>query len=112
MKVVREIKMCLNEIYSKVHIRKHLSGAFPIQNDQKQGDAFSPLLSNFSVEYAIRKVHENQVGLKLVETYKLLIYAVINILDDNINIIKENTEALIDASNEVDLKVDVEKSIL
>jgi hypothetical protein len=50
MKLVRLIKMCLNETYSKVHIGKHLSGSFPIQNSLKQGDAFSPLLFNFALE--------------------------------------------------------------
>jgi hypothetical protein len=44
MKLVRLIKMCLNEIYSKVRIGKHLSDSFPIQNGLKQGDALSPLL--------------------------------------------------------------------
>jgi hypothetical protein len=32
MKLVRLIKMCLNETYSKVRIDKHLSESFPIQN--------------------------------------------------------------------------------
>jgi hypothetical protein len=32
MKLFRLIKMCLNETYSKVHIGKHLSDKFPIQN--------------------------------------------------------------------------------
>jgi hypothetical protein len=41
----RLIKMCLNETHSKIRIVKHLSGAFPIQNGLKQGDALSPLLS-------------------------------------------------------------------
>jgi hypothetical protein len=31
MKLVRLIKMCLNETYSKVRIGKHLSDSFPIQ---------------------------------------------------------------------------------
>jgi hypothetical protein len=35
VKLVRLIKMCFNETYSKVCIGKHLSNAFPIQNGLK-----------------------------------------------------------------------------
>jgi hypothetical protein len=45
MKLVRLIKMRLNETYSKVRIGKHLSDSFPIQNGLKQGDDLSPLIS-------------------------------------------------------------------
>jgi hypothetical protein len=48
MKLVRLTKMCLNEPYSKVHISKHLSVKFRLQNGLKQEDAllhcFSSLL--------------------------------------------------------------------
>jgi hypothetical protein len=55
-KLVKLIKMYLNETYSKVRIGKLLSDKFLIQNGLKQGDALSPLLFNFALEYAIRKV--------------------------------------------------------
>jgi hypothetical protein len=49
-----------------------LSDNFPIQNGLKQGDALMPLLFNFSLGRAIRKVQENKVGGKLNGTHKLL----------------------------------------
>jgi len=46
MKMVRLIKMCLNETYSRVQVGKHLSDMFPVRNGLEQGDALAPLLSN------------------------------------------------------------------
>jgi hypothetical protein len=46
-------------MYTKVHIGKHLSDNFSTQSGLKQGDALSPLLFNFAIEYAIKKSTKN-----------------------------------------------------
>jgi hypothetical protein len=63
MKLVRLIKMCLNETYSKSRIGEHLFDNFAIKNGLKQADALSPLLFNFALEYVIGKVLKKLISL-------------------------------------------------
>jgi hypothetical protein len=110
MKLIWLIKTCLNEMYSKVHIGKHLSHNFLIHNALKEGDTLFPFLFNFALEYAIRTGQDNQVGLKLIGTHQLLVYDnSVNLLGDNMATIKRNRETVTDTSKEVGLEENLEK---
>ena len=54
VKLIRLIKMCLNETYSRVQVGKHLSDMFPIKKGLKQGDDLSLMLLNFPLKYGIK----------------------------------------------------------
>jgi len=110
MKLLRLIKMCLTVMYSRVRVGKNLSDMLPIRNGLKQ-DALSPLLFNFALEYAIKRVQVNQDGLKLYGTHQILVYAYdVNIQGGSIYTIRKNAQALVVASMEIGLEVNADKT--
>ena len=98
------------DTYSTVRVGKNLSEMFLIRNGLKQGDALTPLLFNFALEYSIRRVQVNQDGLKLNGTQRLLAYANdVNILGGSVHTVKKNAEALVAATKENGLEVNAHK---
>ena len=103
--------MCLSETYSRVHVGRFLSDAFPIHCGLKQGDELSPLLFNFALENAIRRVQENRIGLDMNGKYELLVNADdVNMLGENVQTVRENTEIFIKASKVIGLEVNSVKT--
>jgi len=84
---------------------------FPIRNGLKQVDALSPLLFNFALQHAIRRVQIRQDGLKLNGTHQFLVYTDdVNILGGSIHTTKEITEALVVANKEIGVEENADKT--
>ena len=91
-------KACLDGTQSKVRIGNYLSSSFPIENSLKQWDTLTLQLSNFALDYAIRKVQETNLGLDMNDTDQVMAYADdVNLIGDDIRTIERNVDELLNA---------------
>ena len=90
-----------------VFVGQYLSDAFPITYGLKQGDApLSPLLFNFALEYVIRRVQENRIGLEFSGKHQLLIYADgVNMLEENLQTVRKSIEIHLKTSKDIAFEV-------
>ena len=74
-------------------------------------NALSPLLFNFALEYDIRRVQENRIGLDMNGKYQLLVHADdVSMLGKNLQTVRENAEISMKASKDIGLVVNSEKT--
>ena len=71
LKLVRLIKMSLNETCSRFRVGNNLSCFARIRNGLKQGDILSPVLFKYALVCAMWRVQANQDGLNLNGTHDL-----------------------------------------
>jgi len=108
---VRLIKTCLDGTQSEARIGHYLSSSFPIENGLKRGDALLPLLFNFALEYAIRKVQGTNLGLDMNGSHQVLACADdVNLIGDDIRTIEINADVLLSACKNIGLTVNTGKT--
>jgi hypothetical protein len=62
VKIIRLIKMCLNETYCRVQLGKYLFGTLAIINALMKEDALIPLRFNFALESVIGRIKQTWKG--------------------------------------------------
>jgi len=108
--LVRLIKMCLTETYSRLPVGKHLCDTIDIKMVWKRND-LSPLRSSVAISYRFRRVEVNQDSLKLNVTYQLLVYCDdVNILRGSEYTVKKNILSLVFASNQTWIEIYSDKN--
>jgi len=69
-----------------------MSDNFEIRNGLEQGDALSPLLFNFALQYAVLKIKEDKKRQTLNGLRQLFVYADdVDLIGDDIDALQSNT---------------------
>ena len=94
-----------------MRLGNNLLSSFPIENGFKQGGASSALLSIFSLQFAIIKVQETNLGLDMNGTHQVLTYADdVHLIIDDIETIERNVDVLLNACKIIGLAINTTKT--
>jgi len=98
--------MCLSDPISRVRIGNNMSYSSKIRNGLKQGDALSPLLFNFDLEYEILRIKGDKNG----SLNQLFVYADdVDLIEDDIDELQSNTDDLVEGYDEIGLQINIDK---
>lgn len=89
---------------------KYLSDSFPVQNGFKQGDALSPLLFSKLYNRPLDRPKKMRRDWNCAACQCVVCADHVNLLGVEINGMKVNIQALLDASKEIVLVVNTEKT--
>jgi hypothetical protein len=103
--MIMDVQILCHKIFTL--LIKHKTSSMYVCNNLLYIDFSSILENNDEMDIG----PGNQVGLKLNGTRQLLAYTDdVNLLGDNIDTVKKHTETLIDASKEVGLEINIQKT--
>jgi hypothetical protein len=103
--------MCLYETYSTVRIGKYESDQFPIHNSLEHGDAFSPVVLTLLRDTPLGGLREPGRAEIERDAQHLDYDDDVNMVLENIDAVKKNTETLLDGGKEVGIEVNPEKNL-
>lgn len=111
-KLVRLVKVCVQNSKFKVKFNSVMSEVFPIETGLRQGDALSPILFNIAMQSVIRKVQKDSIGLK-IENQNMVIAAYaddIIIMGETEDQVRNSASKLIEEGKSIGLNINEDKT--
>lgn len=111
LKLIRLIKMTLQDVQCVVRAQGHLSEQFHTERGVRQGDGLACLLFNLALDGAVRRAKIQLEGTVFNKSVQLLAYADdIDLIGRSLSAVKEAFISLEKAARDIGLRVNEEKT--